>query len=474
MSSSERDNPIEKDKPKVLCPICRQKVKELFPFECCDQCKNSLRITHNYDLESVQHETAEPLVSSSILEEASIAIANSAPEEVGCTLKRKQKAMNNYYTSLNNWIDTMSDLNEQLEEDSLLQPDRTEATFGIRCATYCSFGINFLLLVGKAIALSSSTSYTLISSLADSCLDLIAGTIISCTAAHSKFTVDDLGKYPVGKSRVSTVGILVFSVLMSCCALYIILQCILSLLSHEIPEKTTLIGIIIMACTIGIKLTMAIVYFLLGHPITKALAEDHRNDVLTNALGLFMYWGSSKIGWWMDSTGGILLSLFVLVSWAMNAIENAKMLLGASAPPEIIRALTYVAAHHHPLIIGVEQVIAFQVGPQYFAELHIVVPGHIPLEVAHWIGESLQLKVERIPDIERAWVHVDCETHNENEHVLFMRATGKLDQSKSKANLESEIEASNTNEMTTNNNNNNNSEPEQKYATTDDDDPELP
>jgi divalent metal cation (Fe/Co/Zn/Cd) transporter len=140
-----------------------------------------------------------------------------------------------------------------------------------------------------------------------------------------------------------------------------------------------------------------------------------------------MYWGGSKIWWGMDSLGGIILSLFVLISWTLNAIENAKMLLGAAAPPEIVRSLTYVAAHHHPLVLAVEQVIAFQVGPQYFAELHIIVPGHIPLEVAHWIGESLQLKVERIPDIERAWVHVDCEAHNENEHVLFMRAAGKLD-----------------------------------------------
>jgi divalent metal cation (Fe/Co/Zn/Cd) transporter len=129
----------------------------------------------------------------------------------------------------------------------------------------------------------------------------------------------------------------------------------------------------------------------------------------------------------MDSAGGIVLALFVLVSWVGNAIENGKMLLGTAAPPEVLQALTYLAANHHPLILGVEQVIAFQVGPQYFAELHIVVPGHVRLEGAHWIGESLQLKVERVPDIERAWVHVDCETHNENEHVLFMRATGKLD-----------------------------------------------
>ncbi|OHS98285.1 cation efflux family protein [Tritrichomonas foetus] len=417
--------PVPQGVENGKCPICMTPNINLYPFECCARCKKSLKVTRNYNLEEIQQEMSRPLVSSSVLEEASLAIANSNPDEVGCTFKRKQKAMNRYYTSLNSWIDRMSDLNEVTEEE-LIHKDKNEASFGIRCATYCSFGINFILLVGKAIALSGSVSYTIISSLADSALDLIAGTIISCTAAHSKFTLDDLGKYPVGKSRVSTVGILVFSVLMSCCALYIILQCVISLSSHEISGEATLLAMIIMGATIVIKLIMCIVYYCLGHPITKTLAEDHRNDVLTNALGLFMYWGSSNIGWWMDSAGGIILSLFILVSWVMNAVENAKMLLGASAPPDIIRELTYVAAHHHPLIIEVEQVIAFQVGPQYFTELHIVVPGHIPLEVAHWIGESLQLKIERIPDIERAWVHVDCETHNENEHILLMRANGKL------------------------------------------------
>lgn len=319
----------------------------------------------------------------------------------------------------------MNELNE-ITEDSLIPEDAQEASVGIRGATYFSFGVNLCLLIAKAIALSSSTSYTLISSLADSALDLIAGTIIAVTAANSKFTRDDLVKYPVGKSRVSTVGILVFSILMAACAVYIIMQCGMSLLRHETIDSLSLTAMVIMAVTIAVKLAMAIVYHCLGHPMTRALAADHRNDVLTNSLGLFMYWGTTALGWWMDSAGGIVLALFVLVSWVGNAIENGKMLMGTSAPPEILRALTYLAAHHHPLILAVEQVIAFQVGPQYFAELHIVVPGHVHLEVAHWIGESLQLKVEKVPEIERAWVHVDCETHNENEHVLVMRATGKL------------------------------------------------
>lgn len=418
-----------------LCLVCQKNIdEELYTIQCCEKCKNCLTTIPG----SYQETRLEPIMTQNVLEEAAVAIAVTQPNSGCCAAKNKnKKGMIKYYKTLNNWIDLMSDLNEsanQSDDDIINSEDKMHASFKVRLATYASFGVNFLLLCGKAFALSTATSYSLISSLADSALDLIAGIIIACSAANSKFTREDMGKYPVGKSRVSTVGILVFSVLMSCCAAYIIIQCVLSLIKKEAAAKTTKAAIIVMFVTIGVKLAMYIIYKCIGHPYTVTLSEDHRNDVLTNALGLFMYWGGSKIGWWMDPVGGILLSLFVLISWVINAKENAKMLMGASAPPEIIRSLTYVAAHHHPLIIGVEQVIAFQVGPEYFAELHIVVPGHIPLEVAHWIGESLQLKVERVPQIERCWVHVDCESHNENEHILSMRTFGKQ---KKNRNLES-------------------------------------
>jgi len=416
------------------CPLCRNETP-LVDFHCCNKCANSLSHVENAPLNPEQANDVTPLIPSSILEECSVAIANSSPEEVSCSFSKKKKETKLYYKSMNEWIEQMNDLND-VNDSNNIPTDENEANGCIRFATYFSFFLNLCLLIGKSIALTSSTSYTLISSLADSFLDLIAGTIISCTAAHSKFTREDLFKYPVGKSRVATVGILIFSVLMACCAMYIIIQCLMSLIAHEISPNPTTTAIRIMIGVIVVKLVMWISYDCLGHAFTSTLAEDHRNDVLTNALGLFMYWGGKKFGWYMDALGGILLSLFVLVNWVLNAKENATMLMGESAPPEVIRAITYVAAHHHPLIINVEQVIAFQVGPMYFSELHIVVPGHIPLEVAHWVGESLQLKVERIPQIERAWVHVDCESHSENEHLLFMRATGKLE---NKPIVESEV-----------------------------------
>jgi len=402
------------------CPICSQRA-DLIEFKCCNRCNNSLAHKENVDCYDIPPaDGLAPLISSQIIDECSIAIASSRFEEISCMSSDIEKEKSKYYRSMNDWINMIGSLNDVSNGNSIPE-DEMEATSCIRFSTYLAFGLNLILMIGKTIALSTSSSYTIISSVVDSFLDLIAGIIISCTASHSKFTREDMFRYPVGKSRVSTVGVLIFSSLMACCALYIILECTLSIVSKELPPKTTTTAYYIMIGTIVLKLIMWIAYNLLGHPITDALAEDDRNDVLTNGFGLFMYWGGNKLKWWMDAAGGLIISVFVFISWSMNTLENAKMLLGEAAPDDIKRAITYVAGNHHPLIISIEQVIAFQAGPMYFTELHIIMPGDIPMEVAHWIGESLQLKIEKIPQIERAWVHIDCESHTQDEHMLLIK-----------------------------------------------------
>ena len=47
--------------------------------------------------------------------------------------------------------------------------------------------------------------------------------------------------------------------------------------------------------------------------------------------------------------------------------------------------------------------------------MDIVLPEEMSLKQSHDIGESLQLKIERLPEVERAFVHLDYET----EHSPF-------------------------------------------------------
>lgn len=404
---------------RVPCFICHQPADKSNSLPLCDNCMK--KYGSQFDPECPFKNSFSQIVPSSSVEKLSAELQYFNKQNKGHKYSfktTKQRQIQKYYHSVNEWINVMDQLNHLPDSDDLLE-DKNEVSFSIRCATYCSFGLNLMLLIGKALAMSSSSSYTIMSSLADSCLDLVAGIIISCTAVYSKTTEEDKIKYPVGKSRISTVGILVFSILMSCCAIFIIMQCLHSLLEHEIAPPTTSVAIHIMFLTIFVKLCMWIVYTWLNHPITLTLAEDHRNDVFTNSFGLFMYWGGEHFHWWMDSAGGLLLSLFVLNSWSKNALENAKMLIGIQAEPNLIRNLTYVAAHHHPLIKSVSGIIAFQIGPSYFCEVSIVIDNKTSSEVTCYIADTLKKRLEKIEDIEHAYVHVETINHDKNlEKVL--------------------------------------------------------
>ena len=75
--------------------------------------------------------------------------------------------------------------------------------------------------------------------------------------------------------------------------------------------------------------------------------------------------------------------------------------------------------NHDARVLQVDTVRAYFVGLRLLVELDIVLPPTMPLREAHDIGEALQLDVERLEYVERAYVHLDYETsHREHdEHV---------------------------------------------------------
>jgi len=53
---------------------------------------------------------------------------------------------------------------------------------------------------------------------------------------------------------------------------------------------------------------------------------------------------------------------------------------------------------------------------KYLVECDIVLPEDMPLKEAHDIGEQLQIKIEKMEDVERAFVHLDYEWDHKAEH----------------------------------------------------------
>ena len=63
---------------------------------------------------------------------------------------------------------------------------------------------------------------------------------------------------------------------------------------------------------------------------------------------------------------------------------------------------------------------AYSFGDSWFVEVDIVLPSAMTVAESHDIAEALQMKLERLPEIARAFVHIDFETTHsaESEHKV--------------------------------------------------------
>lgn len=73
---------------------------------------------------------------------------------------------------------------------------------------------------------------------------------------------------------------------------------------------------------------------------------------------------------------------------------------------------------HSPDVVAIDTVRAYHSGPRIIVEVDIVMDADKTVRVAHDVAEELQMKLESLPDVERAYVHIDFETSHKPEHFL--------------------------------------------------------
>lgn len=191
--------------------------------------------------------------------------------------------------------------------------------------------------------------------------------------------------------------------------------------SNKMKEEQVVWLYVIMLTATGVKLVLWIYCRSSGNKIVRAYAKDHYFDVVTNVVGLVAAVLGDRFYWWIDPVGAIILALYTITNWSGTVLENAVSLVGQSASPEFLQKLTYLVLRHDPQIKRVDTVRAYTFGVLYFVEVDIELPEDLPLKEAHAIGESLQIKIEELPEVERAFVHLDYECDHKPEHSILSR-----------------------------------------------------
>ena len=291
------------------------------------------------------------------------------------------------------------------------EPERGESS-----AMNLSFATNVVLFVAKLACAALSGSLSIIASTLDSFLDLLSGLLLWLTV-RSMRDVDPY-EYPVGKTRLQPLGILVFASVMGTVSFQVLIESVRQLIgpdhTHHLEHLWLAVGT--MGSVIGAKLLLWLYCRRFKSESVVAYAQDHLNDVLTNSLGLATAILGDRVAWWVDPLGAMLLSMFIMRVWATTALENMRQLVGQSAPQKLLAKLTWLSWNHSPKIAQIDTVRAYTFGQYYFCEVDIVLPRDTPFPEAHDIGESLQNKLERQAEIERAFVHLDYEAQHAPEH----------------------------------------------------------
>lgn len=116
--------------------------------------------------------------------------------------------------------------------------------------------------------------------------------------------------------------------------------------------------------------------------------------------------------------GAIILSVLISFLWLRTAYQEFQLLIGVSADTAFLQHLTYISMTHDPRIKQLDTVRAWHSGPRQIVEIDVVMDPDLSLRETHDVAEDLQMKLESLPDVERAYVHVDYETDHLPEHFL--------------------------------------------------------
>lgn len=338
------------------------------------------------------------------------------------------------------------DQNENIER--LLKPvdeHRQEAkdTYGenelrYKIAVHGSFIANVMLAGLQLYAAASSGSLSLFTTMADALFDPLSN--LSLIISHRAINRVDGRRFPSGKARIETAANIAFCFIMTAVSLIIIVQAVRDLVegSSTTTEKFHLPSVIAVGIAFSTKLGLFCYCFAIRNLYSqiRILWEDHRNDLIINGTGLMFSLLGSHVRWWIDPSGAIVISLLIIFLWLRTAHSEFLLLIGVTAEPNVLSHITYICKSlRNPLGIGlltvwmiamthsdqvkaIDTVRAYYSGPRLIVEVDIVMEANESLKYTHDVAEELQMKLESLPDVERAYVHVDYETSHAPEHFL--------------------------------------------------------
>lgn len=146
----------------------------------------------------------------------------------------------------------------------------------------------------------------------------------------------------------------------------------------------------------------------LDSPTLETTARDNLSDVLASLAAFVGAIGSTLINPLADPIAGVMVAIWIFRNAFTAGKENLNFLTGAGASAELRQQVVDVAGKV-PGVQRVHHTMTEYVGPRLVVDLHVNVDGSMSLDEAHAIADEVISRLEDLPEVDRAYVHIEPE-----------------------------------------------------------------
>ncbi|MBI2208451.1 cation transporter [Candidatus Woesearchaeota archaeon] len=278
-------------------------------------------------------------------------------------------------------------------------PKKNAATVGIA-------GNIFLFIAKLAIGFVSN-SIAIISDAFNSLTDVVNSIILFFSVKVGSKSADE--DHPFGHHRSEPLGGLIVAVLTIVLGFEIARIAATRLITKTAPIFSIPV-VFILLLTILIKSFMYL-YTRSAWKKTKSTAVfvlmvDHRNDIWISSGAIIGFLGANYNIVFLDALVAFFIGIWIIkVGFSIGA-RNVKYLMGEAPKPELVDKISRIVLNVNG-VRSIQKIKAHYVGVLLQVEVHIRVSRNISVYRAHTIETNARKAIEKLREVDRAFVHVD-------------------------------------------------------------------
>ena len=263
----------------------------------------------------------------------------------------------------------------------------------LRLATLASVSVASMLIIAKLIAWFLSDSISILATLLDSCLDVLASLLNMLAVRHALEPPDNEHRFGHGKAEaLAGMG---QSMFIAGSALFLILESIRRLWHPQAIEAVEIsLGIMLLSVVLTLLL-LAFQRHVIRQTASTAIRADalhYKSDLYANtgvvAALLLAGWGWSGF----DACFGLLIAGLILHSAWGIVRQSWDELMDHELPEEEREKIRNIALAH-PMAESVHDMRTRKSGSRYYIQLHLVLDADLPLHQAHQIADEVEAAI---------------------------------------------------------------------------------